>query len=238
MLLVACSGVLGSALPEDGERSGGRGLEQGRLTRIAGPMIALMILAGGACGEDSETAEPRTTSTTLLVLPPSTSSGTTTSLSARCSASNSPEPQPQRGLPDAVSATRRAIADAARACDYVRLADLAGAGTTQFSFTFGDADDPAEFWRQGEAENQQPLRFMVELLARPYRAALEEPAAYLWPSAYGFRSWAEVPEADRQALKPLYGQEDFSRFEAFGSYAGYRIGIAPDGEWLFFIAGD
>jgi hypothetical protein len=27
-------------------------------------------------------------------------------------------------------------------------------------------------------------------------------------------------------------------FERFGSYTGYRIGIAADGDWLFFVAGD
>lgn len=212
---------------------------QARSTVIAGPMLALMILAVGACGEDSETTGQRPAGTTTPVtIPPSTSSSTTTSPAARCSASNSPELRPQQGLPDAVAATRRAIAGAARACDYERLADLADAGNRQFSFTFGAADDPAEHWRQGEEENQQPLRFLVELLATPYRAALDEPAAYLWPSAYGYPSWADVPEADRQALKPLYGEEEFSAFESVGSYIGYRIGISPDGEWLFFVAGD
>jgi hypothetical protein len=214
-------------------------LGQARLTRIAGPTLALMILAVGACGEDSEIAEQRPTSTTTpTTIPPSTTSSTTTSPSARCSASNSPEPRPQQGLPDAVADTRRAIAGAARACDYERLADLAGAGSREFSFTFGAAEDPAEFWRQGEAANRQPLRFMVELLTTPYRADLDEPPVYMWPSAFGFPSWEEVPEADRQALRPLYSEEDFRGFEGFGSYIGYRIGISSDGEWLFFVAGD
>jgi hypothetical protein len=202
-------------------------------------MVALATLAVGACGGDSETAEPRPTSTTNPVaIPTSTPTTTTTSPAARCSASNSPEPQPQQGLPGPVAATRQAIAEAARACDYRRLADLAAAGNNEFSFTFGAAQDPAEYWRQAEAGNQQPLRFLVELLARPYRADLRQAPVYVWPSAFGFPTWAEVPEADRQALKPLYGDDDLSGFQAFGSYIGYRVGISPDGEWLFFIAGD
>lgn len=197
-----------------------------------------MALAVGGCGDQSDTAETGPTGTTAPpIAPPTTTAPSTTStaIAGRCSASGVQEPPTQAGLPSAVAATRDEIATAARACDYERLGELAAAGSSEFSFTFGAAQDPAEFWRQAEAEGQEPLRFLVELLARPYRA---EPPTYVWPSAYSYPSWAEVPESDRRALRPLYGDEDMRHFEAFGSYVGYRIGISSEGEWLFFVAGD
>jgi hypothetical protein len=47
-----------------------------------------------------------------------------------------------------------------------------------------------------------------------------------------------VPKADREALRPLYGDEDFAAFQEFGAYLGYRVGITEEGEWIFFVAGD
>lgn len=47
-----------------------------------------------------------------------------------------------------------------------------------------------------------------------------------------------MPDEARDALKPLYTDEDFENFSLFGSYTGYRVGLTPEGEWLFFVAGD
>ncbi|MGH9182409.1 MAG: hypothetical protein ACRDZ9_01060 [Acidimicrobiales bacterium] len=146
---------------------------------------------------------------------------------------------PQLGLPQAVVATRSQIVAAATACDFEALADLGGAGASGLTFSFGGADDPAAFWRAQEARGDQPLRHLVELLNRPF-ATRELPGTtqYLWPSAYAFESWEAVPEADREALKPLYGEEDLADFASFGGYIGYRVGITAAGDWAFFVAGD
>ena len=40
-----------------------------------------------------------------------------------------------------------------------------------------------------------------------------------------------------EALRLLYGDDDFHRFEEFGSSAGYRVGITS-GARIFFVAGD
>jgi hypothetical protein len=60
---------------------------------------------------------------------------------------------------------------------------------------------------------------------------------YAWPSAF-VTEWSAVPEADREALRPLYGDEDFAFWAEAGGYMGYRVGITEDGEWVYFIAGD
>lgn len=157
-----------------------------------------------------------------------------------CSADGlSATPEPQPALPEQVAATRRAIIDAATRCDYARLAELASTGQRAFTASFGGAEDVASTWRQAEATDQQPLRYLVGLLDAPHaERTVQETTQFLWPSAYAAERWADVAPAAREALRPLYDDEDFSTFERFGSYVGYRIGIARDGEWLFFVAGD
>ncbi len=154
-----------------------------------------------------------------------------------CSAEGHPvPPEPQEQLPLQVAETRAAIVEAAAACDEQRLAELAG---DEFTYSFGGGDDFAGFLRRGEDRPPRPLRYLVELLDRPYGTVeVQGQTQYVWPSAFAYDDWDEVPEADREALEPLYDEDDFARFARFGGYTGYRIGISADGDWLFFVAGD
>jgi len=147
-------------------------------------------------------------------------------------------PEPQADLADAVAETRREIVRLALACDYETLEALA-TRDGEFTFSFGDGAGAgaADFWRRSEQAGEEPLRFLVELLDRPYRHAVSA-GAYVWPSAAMYDDWDDVPLADRDALQPLYDEDDFREFGAFGSYIGYRIAITSDGQWLYFVAGD
>lgn len=141
----------------------------------------------------------------------------------------------QDGLPEVVADTRQAIADAATHCDYERLEELTA---DQFTYSFGAEGDASGFWRRGELRGSEPLRYLVELLDRPHARIDAGGPRYVWPSAFAYDAWEDVPEADREALRPLYDDDDFARFEQFGGYTGYRVGISEAGEWLFFVAGD
>jgi hypothetical protein len=130
---------------------------------------------------------------------------------------------------------------AATACDDDALAQLGSAGTRPFSFTFGGATDAAAYWRRLETDRTaEPMRYLVELLKRPYRDRDGGNAQrqYVWPSAFAYERWSDVPQSERDGLRPLYGDAQFEQFALFGSYSGYRVGISSDGEWIFFIAGD
>ena len=154
-----------------------------------------------------------------------------------CSAANlSAEPTSLPDLPGPVAEMRRSIVAAATACDFERLAELARAGS--FSHSFGDDGDPAAFWRRAEADGE-PLAALVHFLNRPFATRpAGDVTQYLWPRAYGYESWTAVPAEARDELRPVYGTEDFKRFERFGSYNGYRVGITAGGDWVFFIGGD
>lgn len=84
-----------------------------------------------------------------------------------------------------------------------------------------------------------PMRYLAVLLKRPYESREVGGATqYLWPAAFTYESWDAVPQEQKEALRPLYNEVNFSEFDRFGGYLGYRVGINDSGDWLFFVAGD
>ena len=153
-----------------------------------------------------------------------------------CSAAALPTEPSRQDLPEPVAKMRRSIVAAATACDFERLADLARAGS--FTHSFGADGDPAGFWRRAE-DDGEPLAALVHFLNQPFGSRpAGDVVQYLWPRAYGYGSWGDVPAEARDELRPIYGTADFMRFERFGSYNGYRIGITAGGDWVFFVSGD
>jgi hypothetical protein len=201
---------------------------------------ALAVLVLTACAQGEGNSAPPTRSdpvdgATATVTPSSPPSGGSDCSAAASSASLEPQP----GLPDRVEEVRQAIAKAAGRCEYGRLAALAREDGDQFTFTFGAADDPGPYWRRGEEAGRDPMKFLAGMLDRPFgQVSAGDLTLYIWPSAATYPSWAEVPPEARNALRPLYGDEDFQQFAQFGSYIGYRVGITETGDWLYFVAGD
>jgi hypothetical protein len=105
-------------------------------------------------------------------------------------------------------------------------------------YSFGGGDDSIVEWQMLEILGEEPMRFLAELLNRPYgtQPGPDGSEYYAWPSAF-VDEWSLVAEVDREALRPLYDDEDFAVFSDFGGYFGYRVGII-DGTWAYFIAGD
>ena len=169
-------------------------------------------------------------------------STTTSVVEPTCSGYAGPAADPvlieQPELPEEVAVKRAAIWDAAIECDWEQLGRQLGEG---FLYSFGGGDDPIGYWQELEDAGEDPLFYLVELLNRPFAEAVEGSSSivqyYAWPSAYP-STWSEVPETDREALRPLYDDADFAAFDDLGGYFGYRIGITPDGTWVFFLSGD
>jgi hypothetical protein len=155
---------------------------------------------------------------------------------ADCSAAGLSQPNDQDGLPATVAEARLAIAAAAIACDYQTLATWGGPDlNTSFG---GGGFDNIPMW---EEEGTYPaLELLVKLFDTPFAVQDFEdgPRYYVWPSAFVYDSWEEIPAADLEALLSVYTQEELDQYAEFGSYALWRIGISEDGEWKFFVAGD
>jgi hypothetical protein len=164
-----------------------------------------------------------------------TDAGTPGATTGRCSASTlSPEPKPaQPPLPAAVESMRRRIIAAAVACDYRRLAALTREKGKGFTASFGDVEDVASYWRELETSHGEPvLARMVKLLNLPYAKSGD---LYVWPSVHGENAKPE----DWKAVEEVYTPEEIAEMRSImDGYIGLRLGIKPNGDWQFAVAGD
>ena len=129
-----------------------------------------------------------------------------------------------------VEAKRAAILQAADSGDADAVAALA---SEDFSYTFGGPPPggPAEYWRELESRGEEPLASLARILEMPYTLSR---GIYVWPFAYD-RARDELTPYEQTLLAGLPGEGDGF---AGGSYLGWRAGIEPDGDWIFFVSGD
>jgi hypothetical protein len=146
----------------------------------------------------------------------------------------------QPDLPDAAQDIRHALFDAARSCDWDTLRSLLDHAT--FSYSFAESGDPVAYWQREEFLHYRPMYYLAAILERPFGMIEDgDSTIYTWPSAQAYESWAQVPAAEREALRPLYNDLDFSSFDEFGGYLGFRVGIRSDergAQWTYAISGD
>jgi hypothetical protein len=203
--------------------------------RVALALVLALALAG--CGDDEQEAgstAPETVTETV------TTSETVTEPEAECSTAGLRLTLPEQELPAAVADVRKRVFDAAVACDYETLEEIALEQGEGFTFSYGATESAAEFWREREEAGDgepgpKPMRALATILTMPYTR--NESGSYAWPTAY-----QESPsDEDWQALVDagLYTQEQIDQMKAGGTgYLGYRTAITADGDWQFFVAGD
>ncbi len=140
-----------------------------------------------------------------------------------------------RGLPAAVADMRRAIIEAAAACDFDALDDLALQG--EFNFHF-DSGAPGMF-REAEQLGSPEVQQLYRMLGLPHGSLdVDGETYYVWPSAATYDTWDEVPRFDRDVLGDWVGFAELQSYEELGAYYGYRVGITETGDWVFVAAGD
>ncbi|MCP4965191.1 MAG: hypothetical protein GY926_08135, partial [bacterium] len=117
--------------------------------------------------------------------------------------------------------------------------DLAAISPDNFAAGFG-GEDAEELWTYEEGEGYAPMHSLMQILNMPYGTTeVDGRVLYIWPAAAAHDGgWNTVPEEDKEALRPLYDDDDFAGFESFGAYIGYRTGIYEDGDWSFLVVGD
>jgi hypothetical protein len=142
----------------------------------------------------------------------------------------------QPELPDAVEEKRLAIAQAAAERDYAALARLLPV-VGGFEYTFGGAvaGGPTAYWRRLEATTDEaPLDSLVAVLSLPYTKVR---GIYVWPFAFD-RDPKRLSHDELDLLATLATPREIAGWRRFGGYIGWRAGIEPDGDWIFFVAGD
>jgi hypothetical protein len=144
----------------------------------------------------------------------------------------------EQELPAEVAEVRQRVFDAAVACDYDALEEIAEEQGEGFTFSYGGGEDASEHWREVEetaGESPLPMRALATILTMPFTR--NEAGSYAWPTAY---SESPTPEAWQALVESgLYSEDEVEAMRAGGTgYLGYRTAITPEGDWQFFVAGD
>ena len=107
--------------------------------------------------------------------------------------------------------------------------------------SFNDSEDPVETLRalSGDPEGREILAILIEVLEAGYvhvdAGTPEE--MYIWPYFARYPVNALTPPQLVELFKLVFSG-DYEDMKTYGAYISYRVGIAPDGTWRFFLVGD
>jgi hypothetical protein len=142
-------------------------------------------------------------------------------------------------LPAPVARTRERILAAARTGDLQQLAALVNEAMPVFSFT--GEKDPVAFWKANYPDSDgievlSTLTMILELgFVRLDQGTPQE--MYVWPYFVGISLGALTPRQKVELFCIVTGA-DYKDMLPLGVYSFYRVGIAPNGSWHFFVTGD
>lgn len=145
-------------------------------------------------------------------------------------------------LPEPARRMRELILDAATTGDPEKLRALLGTGPNATQLAFSDIEgDPVDYLRSvsGDSEGHEILAILIDLLNAGFvRFDAGEPGeTYVWPYFVAL-PLDGLTAPQRVELLRLVTAGDVEDMKAYGAYNFYRVGISPDGEWRFFMAGD
>ena len=113
-----------------------------------------------------------------------------------CSTSGLRLTLPEQDLPAAVADVRKRVFDAAVACDYDTLEEIALEKGAGFTFSYGGSEDASEYWRgveEDSSEQPKPMRALASILTLPFTR--NESGSYAWPTAYSEKPTDEAWQA-------------------------------------------
>jgi hypothetical protein len=143
-------------------------------------------------------------------------------------------------IPQAVARMRELIVEAAASGDIERLRPLLGKGPTQTQVG-ENGTDPVEVLKglSGDQEGIEILAILLDVLSTGFvqvdKGTPDE--IYVWPY-FTEKSLSSLTAPEKVDLFRLVTAGDVAGMEEGGNYNFYRVGITPDGQWKFFIAGD
>lgn len=139
---------------------------------------------------------------------------------------------PEALFPQAAAKTRAALTRAANDRDWRALEGLIP--ESGFTFSFGGERDPIAFWKTLEASGTPVLEILETLLC--YTGS-EYNGVFIFPEA-AEKHPKDWTEGDMVPLREIYSEEELEQIKSSDAYYGWRVGIEPDGDWSFFVAGD
>jgi hypothetical protein len=144
-------------------------------------------------------------------------------------------PAPVRDLHDKlVAAAKAGLIEA------VRPLLKTGEDATQLSLA-GVDNDPITFLKSlsGDEGGQEILAILLEVLEAGYvhLDAGKPEELYVWPYFFAV-PLDKLTDMQRVELFKLVTSGDYEDMKSFGAYIFYRVGISPDGQWRFFLAGE
>lgn len=144
-------------------------------------------------------------------------------------------------LPAPVARTRTRILDAARSGDLNKLLTVMQMNETPPVFSFGKERDPVAFWKAAYPDSYgiEVLSTLISILETGYvhvdKGTPQE--MYMWP--YFARLPIKTLTVDQKVeLFRIITGSDYKNMQESGAYVFYRLGIAPDGVWHFFVSGN
>jgi hypothetical protein len=144
-------------------------------------------------------------------------------------------------LPAPVRETRQKLIEAARSGDMEKLRALMKAQPEAPSVAFGDPGDPIDYLKalSSDADGREILAILLEVLESGFVHVSPGTSdeLYVWPYFAQYPLEALTPP-QLVELFTLLTATDYEDMKSYGSYTFFRVGIAPDGRWLFFLAGD
>lgn len=144
-------------------------------------------------------------------------------------------------LPPPVRRLREQIIEAALTGDIEKLQPIFDANGEPPAISFNQIDDPIGQLRAlaGDEEGREILAILIEVLEAGYvHVDVGTPdEMYVWP--YFARYPVEALTGPQMVeLFKLLTAGDYEEMKIYGTYLFYRVGIAPNGVWRFFLAGD
>ena len=144
-------------------------------------------------------------------------------------------------LPSPVKRLREQIIEAAASGDPEKLRAIFEANGEPPALSFTESEDPIDTLRalSGDPEGREILAILIEVLEAGYvhvdAGTPEE--MYIWPYFARYPVNALTPPQLVELFKLVFSG-DYEDMKAYGAYISYRVGIAPDGTWRFFLVGD